>query len=125
MKSTKLKQIIEILTILSEHSSSNESLESCSVQNIIVVPTSTYGWCSSGTTLTFDIVETGSSDSFTEIDECPLRLATREDMIVVCHSDDSMGSHGRYLQQHVLIGSFYPGWETNKGFQVGRDQPSI
>lgn len=47
--------------------------------------------------LTFDIVETGSCDAFAEVDERPLRLTAREDVVVVGHSDDSMGCHGRYL----------------------------
>lgn len=76
-------------------------------------------------TLTFDIIQTGSSDSLAEIDERPLRFAAWEDVIIARHSDDSMGSHGQYLQQHALIGRFYSGWETNKGFQGGRNQPSI
>lgn len=64
-------------------------------------------------TLTFDIIETGPSDPFTEVDERPLRLAAREDVVVVCYSDDSIGSHGRCLSWRSLIGSLSSGWEIN------------
>lgn len=68
-------------------------------------------------TLTFDIVKTGPGDPLTKVDERPLRLAAREDVIVVRHSDDAMGSHGRDSTQNSLIGSFSSGRGTKNGFQ--------
>ena len=43
-------------------------------------------------------------------------------MTVARHSDDAMGSHGGYLAQNSLIGSFSSGLETNKAFSIGIDQ---
>lgn len=56
-------------------------------------------WRGCSWTLTFDIAETGPGHPFTEVDERPLRLTSRQDVVVVSHSDDSMGSHGRYLKK--------------------------
>ncbi len=81
--------------------------------------------CGHSESLTFDIIETGSAHPFTEVDERPLRLTARENVVVVCHSDDAMGGHGWYLLQHLLIGSFSSGRETKKGFQDGSDQPAL
>lgn len=58
-------------------------------------------WRGCSWTLTFDIAETGPGHPFTEVDERPLRLTSRQDVVVVSHSDDPMGSHGRYLKKKV------------------------
>lgn len=81
--------------------------------------------CEFSETATFDIVEAGPRDPLAEVDERPLRLAAREDVVAARRSDDAMGSHGRSSKHDAFIGSVSSGGDRSEARQAAAVWPKL